>query len=413
MQREDNIHTAIKLEDVDLLRRLIDNGCDVEENEGSVTPLRQAVMKDNLEMVDVLLAAGANVNAECCSDFHVPSMQNALAYAIARSQVQRGLACTPARHEIIKRLISAGSELDVAPEFQHMYISPLQNACTVGVWPVVVDLIEAGSEVDIKDPSDRMPLALAVGLNSGFEGDCLLTWTSRRKVLGLLLEKSSTLRVKAGGMSLFRRIINGSPVGVMCMLLKADKPSYGIDEAVDALPQAARDLVVSFTEKNDVILDYNMLYTGRMCRPLELSTLRLILLMNSQHITADREHMGNIRHQFGILNLLLDARVNACHLDGNFKQLLGLVRHRINKYHNHNKEILEYVIQVLDAIESDSTNPRRLVELCRTGVRHELNIRGLCVHHIRGKVGHMMEKYLLYGDVPEPEKYMSTRECFE
>ena len=65
--------------------------------------------------------------------------------------------------------------------------------------------------------------------------------------------------------------------------------------------------------------------------------------------------------------------------------------------------------QVLDAVELDTTKPRRLIELCRTRVRHQLNIRGLCVHHIRSDIGHIVEKYLLYGDVPEPGEYLATK----
>ena len=403
---ESNIHAAIEVEDVNLLRRLVDNGGDVEEKERNVTPLLTAVLKDHLEMVDILFAAGANVNALCCLEYDEPLLQNALSYAIARFNVVRGLVCTPVRHEIIKRLIVAGSDLDVAQQSQHMYISPLQNACMARLWPVVVDLIEAGSKVDIKGPRGMMPLASAVGLNSGFEDDCPLTWISRRKALMLLLEKSSTLRVKAQGLSLFRRVINGSPVGVMCMLLKADKPSYGIDEAVDALSFVVRTLIISFTKKNGVVLDYNMLYQGRMCCPLEMSIVRFLLHMNNQSYSDDRQNIGKIQHQFSILRLLLDARVNVCRLDGNFKQLLRFVRHRFNAYYNHNEDILEYGNLVLDAVESDSANPQRLVVQCRTRLRYELNIRGLCVHHIRGSVGHMLEKYLLYGDILEPEEYM-------
>ena len=96
-----------------------------------------------------------------------------------------------------------------------------------------------------------------------------------------------------------------------------------------------------------------------------------------------------------------------CRLDETFKQLLIIIRYQLNAYCIHSKNILEYGNQVLDAIELDSTKPRRIIELCRTRVRHELNIRGLYVHDIRSNVGHMVEKYLLYGDVPELQNYIA------
>ena len=100
VKREVNIHAAIELQNEDLLRRIIDSGCDVEEKEGNVTPLLKAVVGDNLEMVDISLAAGADVNTACYLDNHellTEPLQSALSYAIAGFVKERGLLCSPYR----------------------------------------------------------------------------------------------------------------------------------------------------------------------------------------------------------------------------------------------------------------------------------------------------------------------------
>ena len=61
-KRESSIHDVTEQQDVYLLRKLVNAGGDVEQKEGCCTPLERAVLKDNLEMVDILLAAGAEVN---------------------------------------------------------------------------------------------------------------------------------------------------------------------------------------------------------------------------------------------------------------------------------------------------------------------------------------------------------------
>ena len=117
IKREVNNHAAIELQNEDLLRRIIDSGWDVEEKDGNVTPLLKAVVGDNWEMVDILLTAGADVNTPCYMDNNellTEPLQNALSYTIVRFVKERGLLFSPYGHEIVKRLISAGPELDVA-----------------------------------------------------------------------------------------------------------------------------------------------------------------------------------------------------------------------------------------------------------------------------------------------------------
>ena len=422
--RESDIHVAIEQLDVERVRRLVGGSGDVEEEDRhGTTPLVKAVQMDNLEMVDLLLELGAGVNAPFSVDdpeasvFNI-SLKNALSYAIVRISALRWhkLELTPVRHQIIKRLIDSGSDLDVAPQFQHMYISPLQNACQGRLWPVILDLIEAGSKVDINGRHHDMPLVTAASVadrtgqnlfDDAFEDeDWSLVGPSRKRALDVLLEKSPTLRLVTTYGSLFKQVIDGCSARVLCILLKVDKPAYGVDEAVDVLNYAARSELVDIAEANQITLDYNKLPHGFRCCPLQISIMYLLQRIYSPFPDAMRT-LRYIRRQFAVLRLLLGARANACQLDGNFKQFLQLIRHRLNTNYSHfPQDILTFCNQILDAVESNLHNPQQLVEICRARVRHELNIRGLCVHHIRDSVNRIVENYLLYSDLPQPEEYL-------
>ena len=406
---EPNIHTAIEQKDVDLLRRLVNAGCDVEQMDGTVTPLMKAVLKDNMEMIDILLAAGADVNSACHVDFpkhlNIMSLTNALSFAVLRFVIETDLVLTPARYQIIERLIAAGSELNLAEHLQHFCDPPLQNACRAQLWPVVVELINAGCEVNSNGPHDVTPLVTTASV-AYHVGEDPFTCSSWQTALSLLVAKSHTLRVRVSGWSLFKQLIERSSAKVLCVLLKADKPAYGIEEAVDVLEYGNRDALLSIATKHGLILDHNKLSPGCMFCPLAISIAYLLQHIH-RHCWYDMNELCIcVRRQFSILRLLLDARVPVYQLDKNFRRFLQVVRHWLNADSSHcEPHILDYGNQVLDAIESRFGNPRKLVEICRTHVRYELNIRGLSVHHIRDCVSKIVEKYLLYGDLLEPEEY--------
>ena len=410
--KEYRIHAAIEQQDVDLLRRLIGEGYDIEQKEGYVTPLLKAVMTDNLEMVDLLLAAGAAVNARCYVDQHkffMPrgSLENAS--AIMRFVVHISVCLTPVRHEIIRRLIAAGSDLDTAEQFQYNLGSPLQYACRARLWPVVVDLIDAGSKVDIKDSDGTMALVTAAsatdrGDGADGSGD-MTTFPSRRIALSLLMAKSPTLRLRTYKGSLFKQVIECSSARVLCVLLKADKPAFGIEEAVDGINSAKLSALWKIASQYPIALDCRLLLFTHIFCPLEISIASLLWHIH-QPVHTVESNLGGIRQQVATLRLLRDARATVCHLEEIFRQFLLLIRNRLNTHYNHlQQDSLEYCNQILHTIESDLDKPRTLLEMCRARVRYELNIRGLSVHHIRDCVSHIVENYLLYGDLLEPEEY--------
>ena len=420
--RESIIHAAIEQADTERLRELLSRGGDVEEKDANgTTPLGKAVERDCPEMVELLLNAGADVNASF--RMYIPFKmwrsawtQNALSYAIDLFIIfwmpRYGL--TPERHQIIRRLIAAGANLDVADH----YTAPLQNACHARHWPVVVDLIEAGSKVDIRGPNDKVPLVTAASgairfsyrpiphiFNSFVEEEyCPMNWPSRKKAMELLIERSRSLRRKTNSVSLFKCVIRGQSASVLCMLLKADKPAYGIDEAVDVLnfDQGIDSIVKAIP----ITLKYSLFFNNRLYRPFEITIASLFQGVHNPYWNK-KIKLGYIRRQFAILRLLLDVRVIVYNLDENFKQFLRLIEYRLNTDYSHGQQsTLEYCNQVLNVIESRFDNPRNLREMCRSRVRYELNIRGLCVHHIRDNITHIVRDYLLYDDVPEPEAYL-------
>ena len=235
--RESNLHAAIEQFDVERVRQIVGGGGDIEEVDGhGATPLVKAVQMDSLEMVDLLLGLGADVNTPVFvgsteTSMTRSSMKNDLTYAIIHAGFlfRSTPKLTPMRHQIIKRLIAAGSDLDVTQQFQHMYISPLQNACQARLWPVILDLIEAGSKVDNKGPYDAMPLTTVFSVddedcedhfNDPFEDEYwYLAGYSKKRALELLVEKSPTLRLVTTGGSLFKQLIDGCSARVLCMLL--------------------------------------------------------------------------------------------------------------------------------------------------------------------------------------------------
>ena len=423
---ESSLHAAIEQLDTVRVRRIVGGGGNIEKKDRyGATPLVKAVQMDSLEMVDLLLELGANVNTPVFVSgslrqvFSI-SLNHALSYAIVRVGAPRlpKLELTTMRHQIIKRLIAAGAELDVAEQFDHMYSWPLQYACATKLWPVVVDLIEAGSKVDFKGYNSKIPLVTAFLAADNFEDafkdeDWSVVCPSKKQALDLLVEKSPTLRLETTYGSLFKQVIDGCSARVLCILLKIDKPAYGIDEAVDVLNCGARSEIVRIAEANHIILDFDKLPYCLRCSPLQSSIICLLQQIHNPFADAMRT-LCYIRRQFAVLRLLLDARATVCRLDENFQQFLQLIRDQLNTNYSHfPQDTLEFCNQILNMIESDLNNPRKLVEICRSRIRHELNIRDLCVHHIRDDVSRIVEKYLLYNDLPHPEEYLVYQYIWE
>ena len=246
--------------------------------------------------------------------------------------------------------------------------------------------------------------SVADRVGEGDDDGGLMTCPPWKTALTLLMAKSPTIRLRTPMGSLFKQVIEGSSARVLCMLLKADKPAYGIEEAVDTLNCKTQNAIVKIVSQNSLNFNCKMLPLSRMFNPLEISIVCLFRQIH-QPLLNDKSRPHCLRQQIAILRLLRDARATVCHTDETFKQFLRLTRNQLDVVNNHHQQnALEFCNQMLHATESDLDKPRTLLEMCRTRVRYELNIRGLGVHHIRDCVSHTVKNYLLYGDL-DPEEY--------
>ena len=189
IKREVNIHAAIELQNEDLLRRIIDSGCDVEENRETWHPYWKLWWEIigkwliyYLRLVQMSLPPATWTIMSFSRNHCKMHYHKRLCVLLKKEVYSLALMDTKSSNALSPR----GQSWTWLNSFQHMYTSPLQNACTTRLWPVIMDLIEAGSRVHINGPRDMMPLATAVDLSNGFENSCLYTRTSRRKALDLL-----------------------------------------------------------------------------------------------------------------------------------------------------------------------------------------------------------------------------------
>lgn len=121
------------------VQELIASGVNVNNSSTSMLPLEQAAAYDNTEIVEALLAAGANVNA-------------------------RGGGRTTALHtaanfgtvEVVRILIAAGADVNAR---DNLGGTPLYNACYRGEDPSTVQaLLDAGADIDAQNNLGETPL---------------------------------------------------------------------------------------------------------------------------------------------------------------------------------------------------------------------------------------------------------------
>ena len=182
------LYTAIEKGDVEMVRLLVEAGADVNAAEGfgGNTPLHEAVKKDDVEIVKILVAAGADVHAEGFFDrtpltlateegateimqillgpgqdtdtsadgedkeaASAPSIgSEALYTAIEKGDV-----------EMVRLLVEAGADVNAAEGFGGN--TPLHEAVEQGDVEIVKILVAAGADVHAEGYFDRTPLTLA------------------------------------------------------------------------------------------------------------------------------------------------------------------------------------------------------------------------------------------------------------
>lgn len=129
------LHYAIKQGDVSAVNTLIVNGADVNSKDGLFTTLTRAASCNKLEIVQILLNFGADVNLTACDDW--------TPYAI-------NYVAESGSGELITLLIENGAIIDKTSNKENPQNAktPLHTACRCGNYDAVLALIKGGAKIN-------------------------------------------------------------------------------------------------------------------------------------------------------------------------------------------------------------------------------------------------------------------------
>ena len=138
------IHEAIMKDDVDLVRVLVNQGCDIDAFDIEYrTPLHYASSQSSLEILEELIKNGAKLN------IRDKNLQTPL-----------HMACQENRFDAVELLINGGAEVD--PQDIHGN-TPLFRAvfAFMGDGRIIDKLLKSGADKNKKNNYDNSPLDLA------------------------------------------------------------------------------------------------------------------------------------------------------------------------------------------------------------------------------------------------------------
>jgi len=130
----DRLSDAIRADDLAAVRAALTAGSDVEASSRRITPLALAAIRGNVDIVDALLAAGA--------DPDTPSLGRANALSMAVRSCHTG-------PDVIDTLIEAGADVE---NRSGVGITPLMVAIQEKRTDLALLLIEAGADVNTLGP---------------------------------------------------------------------------------------------------------------------------------------------------------------------------------------------------------------------------------------------------------------------
>jgi ankyrin repeat protein len=141
VSEEEGLVSAAELGNLKTLRRLLDAGISPESRKGQWSALSRAVLFGQVEAVEVLLDAGANINAPN------PALGSAVYLAAA------------ARHNtLLSRLLQRGADPNLTPDWG---LTPLMVAAQQGNLSAVSILLEHAADPRRRNPAGRSALDLA------------------------------------------------------------------------------------------------------------------------------------------------------------------------------------------------------------------------------------------------------------
>ena len=130
---------------------LLDSGRTVERGEGpnghSLTPLEDAIIGQNVEMVKALLEAGASLEAQEGSSYS--PLMKAIVYGYANV-------------DVVKVLLEAGASLEAEPPGGKVSSTPLGSAVRRKNVEVIKALIDAGASLEDGGAFANTPLEIAI-----------------------------------------------------------------------------------------------------------------------------------------------------------------------------------------------------------------------------------------------------------
>jgi len=147
------IHDAAMSGNVATITAALDAGADINESDGTATPLYFAVFMGHVPATKLLIERGADVNA-------LSALGHPLMAAMGEDKI-----------DLLKLLLDGGAN----PNFEGGSQPPLHVAVNLGCFACVKALVEAGADVNARAEGGRTPLHLATRSRNGEIADYLLS----------------------------------------------------------------------------------------------------------------------------------------------------------------------------------------------------------------------------------------------
>ena len=165
----------MKTLDLEKVKRLIEEGADINANKGGETPLFAAVGAGSNEVAKFLIAKGADVNAPGFGGL-TPLFP----------------ACVICDKDVVELLITKGADVNAKTQGEFTGLTPLHTACRGGQKEVVELLISKGADLNAKITSAPAVLSQTLGATPLHHSSSL----GHKDVVELLIAKGADINAR-------------------------------------------------------------------------------------------------------------------------------------------------------------------------------------------------------------------------